>query len=94
MTNNLTKAAPPPRPPLKRRPSQWAQIFDECRAHPGEWRRVDIPLKKSTVSQVASDVRNAHKRDEDKRMTGLEADEMWDATWGVVEGEHYVWLCY
>jgi hypothetical protein len=71
----------------------WQEVFEECRRDTGNWRRADAPMKRSTASQLASDIRNAHRRNAVKaRLAGLRSDERWDAQWGEVDGEFYIWL--
>lgn len=71
----------------------WEELFDECRKYENEWRRTMIPMKKSTAMQLASDIRNAHRRDIAKsRLRGLNKNERWDAAWGEEEGQYWIWL--
>ncbi|CAB4590240.1 MAG: hypothetical protein F2534_19100 [Actinobacteria bacterium] len=85
----------PPEKRQKPRFSQWSVLFDECRADPGEWRKAAVPLSKSTAMQFASDLRNAHKRAKTKaRLKGLLPGERWDAQWGEVDGQYFIWLCF
>jgi hypothetical protein len=85
-------------PPQRQRTrfSLWEALFDECRAYMGEWRRTNQSFSKSTATQLASDIRNAYRRESVKaRLKGLRSDERWDAAWGVGEdGEYYIWLKY
>lgn len=83
----------PPVPPLQRKPSKWADLFAEARQNWLTWYRVDTPYTKSTAQQVASDIRRSHDR-VDKRMAGILPGEVWDATWGPIDGQHYVWICF
>jgi hypothetical protein len=92
-----TVASEPPVQQDQRR-SRWADLFEECRKYPNEWRRVVDPMKKSTAAQIASDIRNAHTRDVKKsRLRGFEAGDMWDAKWGQDPSDKdpdafYIWL--
>lgn len=87
-------------PPVvqRQRFSMWEQLFDECRAYEGEWRRTKNSMKRSTAAQLSSDIRNAWKRDFQKsRLKGLGRDEKWDSAWGEVDegsGEYYLWIKY
>jgi hypothetical protein len=90
-------------PPVKQdqRRSRWVEVFEEARAHKGEWCRISEPLKRSTAAQIASDIRNAHLRDPEKsRLRGFKPGEMWEARWGThpdkdPDPEHYyIWLKY
>lgn len=83
----------PPVAPLKRRPSKWADAFEVARHGWMRWYRVDNPLSKATAAQMASDIRNASKR-EKPRPKGIRPGESWDATWGEVDGQYYVWICF
>lgn len=85
-------------PPQQQRTrfSLWEALFAECRNYMGEWRRTGHSFSKSTATQLASDIRNAYRRDPDSaRLKGLNADERWDASWGMADdGEFYIWLKY
>lgn len=84
-------------PPQRQRTrfSLWEALFDECRAYMGEWRRTAQSFSKSTATQLASDIRNAYRRDVVKsRLKGLAADERWDAAWGEDDGRYYLWIKY
>lgn len=85
------------RPP---RTSKWRDLFDECRANPGVWRRTKESFQRTTAAQIASDVRNSWKRDPVKmRMRGLGPGERWEAVSGpspegLDPGRHFLWLRY
>lgn len=91
-------STPPTRTSSSQKRSRWAELFTECREHPGEWRRMIEPLRRSTAAQIASDIRNAHTRDLNKtRLRGLLPTDRWDAVWGNdpddADEEHfYIWL--
>lgn len=92
------KSEPPTLPEAQRR-SRWVDLFAECRARPGEWRRVLEPMAKATAAQVASDIRNAYRRDVAKaRIRGLNADDRWETVWGTDPAgrstEYFIWLKY
>lgn len=78
-------------PPSVQRPqrrSYWPTVFAEAREIQGEWVRVVKVFGKSTAQQLASDIRNAHRREADKfRVTGVVDGEIWDAQWGTVNGQ-------
>jgi hypothetical protein len=94
------ESAPPARRETTQKRSRWQELFAEARQFPGQWRRMVEPLKKSTASQIASDIRNAHQRDLSKsRLRGLLPTDEWEAAWGNDASdpnpEHfYVWLKY
>lgn len=91
----FTVAAPPPSKMPRVRFSMWEELFDECRAHPGEWRRTKNEMKKTTASQLSSDIRNAYRRNFQKsRLKGLRKDEVWDSAWGEIDGKYYLWIKY
>jgi hypothetical protein len=73
-------------------------VFAEARRHPGEWRRILEPLKKSTAAQIASDIRNAHTRDpRNHRLRGFIEGDQFEAVWGEQErgaGVYFVWIRY
>jgi hypothetical protein len=52
----------PPSNRQKPRFSMWQEVFEECRRDTGNRRRAGAPMKKTTASQLASDIRNAHRR--------------------------------
>ena len=102
-SGSFTVDAGPPPQKQRRRFSMWEALFDECRKFEGEWRRTATPLSKSTAAQLASDIRNAYKREFVKsRLKGLGPDERWDAAWGPgtdgkgneSDDEFYVWTKY
>ena len=75
--------------------SVWAAVFGSARAVPGEFVLVDIPLSRSSVIQLASDIRNAHRRTKPRpRLATLRRDERWEARWGTHDGEYKVWVRY
>ncbi len=84
-------------PPVRQqeRFSMWEELFNECRKNQGQWRRTLKPMTKATASQLASDIRNAYKRDVavKARLKGLKRHEIWDAAWGEAEdGKIYMWI--
>lgn len=83
----------PPVAPTKRRPSKWADAFAVARQHWLTWYRVDTPYAKSSAAQMASDIRCAERRTKN-RVAGMLDGEVWDATWGEVDGRYYVWICF
>jgi hypothetical protein len=59
---------------------KWAEVLAEVRQFPGEWRRADTGLHRSTVVQCAADLRNAHARAANGGSTRwVEPGEVWDA---------------
>lgn len=95
---SLTVAELPPDMQSSGRRSRWAELFEECRAHPDEWRRIREPLRKSTAAQIASDIRNAHHRNLEKsRLRGFQPGDHWEARWGTSPSDpdpenYYIWL--
>lgn len=82
-TESLTVPSTPPVPNRSQRRSKWAALFDECREEPGVWRRTVEHFRPTTASQIASDIRNAWRRDPKKmRLRGLLEGERWEAVWG------------
>lgn len=64
MTDTYTIASMPPKRERRlERPSSWTEILSEYRRRPGEWRRVRQALTRSFATQLASDLRNVHRRD-------------------------------
>ena len=90
----------PPEAPRRQRRSKWVSLFGECRSQPGLWRRTVEPFKPATAAQIASDIRNAWRRDPKKlRLRGLLEGERWEAVWGpspdALDPEQcYIWLRY
>ena len=92
------ESIPPVVPEVQRR-SRWVELFAECREHPNEWRRIIDPMAKATAAQIASDIRNAHRRDLAKsRVRGLQPEDRWETVWGnEPDGdpvEFFIWLKY
>lgn len=87
----------PPSAERQQRRSYWPTVFAEARAIQGEWVKVVKDFGKSTAQQLASDIRNAHRREPDKfRVTGVESGEVWDARWGAAtsqaSGRYSLWI--
>ena len=99
-SGKYTVPSQPPTKGTRQRRSRWTELFEECRAVPGEWRKVVEPMSKATAAQIASDIRNAHTRDLDKsRVKGFLPGDRWETVWGVdpaddEPGNFYVWLRY
>ncbi len=90
--SKVTKRREPTAPTTR---SKWAKAFAEARADAGTWRMVNWPLSRVTATQVASDIRNAHKPKRKSRvMTGIEKGEKWDAAWDEIDGEFFVFIRY
>jgi len=69
----FTVASSPPDSNGPQRRSRWAQVFAECRESPNEWRMVSWSFSKSSATQLASDIRNGHRRAPSKaRVQGIE----------------------
>ena len=88
---------PPARKPSQRR-SPWTVILADSRRQPCEWLRVAEPMTRSTATQVASDLRCAHRREPSKfRVKGVLAGDRWETQWAHDEADpdttnFYVWL--
>lgn len=97
MTNYTLAEAPPAKQDTARR-SRWADLFQECRDNPGQWRRIKEPLKRSTAAQIASDIRNVHRREAMKtRLRGFLPNDQWEAVWSNSPSDSnkdnfYIWL--
>jgi len=93
-----TVASTPPMDASSQRRSYWAELFEECRSHPNQWRRTVRSFSRSTAAQIASDVRNMDRRDPSKfRLRGFKPGDRWEAVWGVeveasTPGEFFLWL--
>lgn len=100
MSDTYTIAEAPPTKKIQVRRSRWTDLFDECRNNPGEWRRIREPLKRSTAAQIASDIRNVHRREIEKtRLRGFHQDDKWEAVWANSPNDpnpenFYIWLRY
>lgn len=88
-------------PPDTKRMQQrayWPSVFAEARTLNGEWVRTVRTFGRSTARQIASDIRNAHRRSLEKfRLSGVESGEVWDARWGCVdagsdESKYVLWI--
>ena len=96
-TSHTIQSEPPSRKPNQRR-SPWRVILADSRRLECEWLRVAEPMTRSTASQIASDLRCAHRREPSKlRITGVLAGDRWDAQWANDEADpdranFYVWL--
>ena len=99
-TDNFTIASTPPGPAVRQRRSRWAELLEEARQRPQEWRRLVEPMSKSTATQIASDLRNSnHRPIEKNRVKGLLEGETWEAQWGTDPADPdpsncYIWLRY
>lgn len=88
-------------PPNLRKPQQrtyWPPVFAEARECPGDWVRTAKWFNRSTAAQVASDLRNAHRRAPKKmRVRGVLPGDLWETRWGNdpadPDTDHfYIWL--
>lgn len=85
-----------PAPFRQRRSSFWCRTFDAARSR-GEWTLVGRTYSRSTAAQLASDIKNAHRREEDyQRVRGIVPGESWDARWEPSpngdHGRYCVWI--
>jgi len=86
--------------PIRRRSGHrdWSAILGELRASPNEWRRLRDPMSRSLACQLASDLRNAHRREPGRfRIRALEPTDRFDAVWGhdptrPRESACYLWI--
>lgn len=76
----------PSTPPQALRPqrrSYWPSVLEEARLLQGQWVRTVKTFGRSTAQQLASDIRNSHRREPAKfRIRGVKPGEIWDAQWG------------
>ena len=97
-TARLTIKSTPPNLRKPQRRAYWPGVFAEARECPGEWIRTAKPFRRDTAAQVASDLRNAHRRGAGKlRVSGFEDGDLWETRWGNdptdPDPEHfYIWL--
>jgi len=72
----------PPDPNNWQRRSFWVRALESARKH-ATWVRVHRLYTAKTASQIASDIRSAHRRQRDNvRVRGVLPGERWDARWG------------
>ncbi len=84
----LTFRSTPPDVRNTQRRSFWPAALAEARECPGEWVRIARWFSPSTAAQVASDIRNSHRREPDKmRVAGLLPGDRWDTRWGADPAE-------
>jgi len=95
MTMYTIKSDPPSMKRRARR-SYWPEVLAEVRAAEGAWRMVAKPMTKSTAQQIASDLRNAHRRDPKKmRVRGTSPTDRWETQWapgGEGSTECFLWV--
>ena len=80
------------------RRSFWVKALEAARRH-DSWVRVHRLYTEKTASQIASDLRSAHRRaDNNVRVRGVLPGERWDARWGVSpdgpNGQYAIWVRY
>jgi len=80
------------------RTSFWVLVFADARKT-DRWVRVDRFYTQATASQLASDIRAAHRRPLDKlRVRGILEGEKWEARWSTDEkcppGHFSIWVRY
>lgn len=80
------------------RRSFWVKALEAARRH-DSWVRVHRLYTEKTASQIASDLRSAHRRSHDTvRVRGVLPGERWDARWGVSpdgpNGQYAIWVRY
>jgi len=77
----LTVPSTPPNVHKPQRRSYWPAVFAEARECPGEWVRTEKWFNRATAVQIASDLRNAHRRVSKMRVSGYEAGDRWETRW-------------
>ncbi|MFM8856578.1 MAG: hypothetical protein ACKOI2_05120 [Actinomycetota bacterium] len=80
------------------RRSFWVKALEAARRH-DSWVRVHRLYTEKTASQIASDLRSAHRRtDNNVRVRGVLPGERWDARWGASpdgpSGQYAIWVRY
>lgn len=78
------------------RRSFWVKALEAARRH-DSWVRVHRLYTEKTASQIASDLRSAHRRSDDNvRVRGVLPGERWDARWGASpdgpSGQYAIWV--
>lgn len=63
---------------MNTRNSYWVKALDEAR-HTDGWYKLDKRYQEASAKQIASDIRNAHKRP-NSRIRGIQPGESWSAT--------------
>lgn len=100
MSNNerYTIRSTPPNLRQMQRRAYWPAVFAEARECAGEWVRTEKWFNRSTASQVASDLRNCHRRAPAKmRVSGILPGDVWETRWendpSDTDADHfYIWL--
>ena len=68
--------------PGSQRRSYWALVFEKARSNPGQWIRTTRLFSKPSAAQLASDIRNAHRREHTKlRLRGFLPGDRFEAHW-------------
>jgi hypothetical protein len=85
-----------PAPFRQRRWSFWCRTFELARSR-NDWSLVARSYTRSTAAQLASDIKNAHRReDEYQRVRGIVPGELWQARWEPANdgaaGRYVVWI--
>ena len=94
----LTIRSAPPNVRTRQRRAFWPGVLAEARECPGEWVRTEKWFNRSTASQVASDLRNCHRRAPEKmRVSGILPGDVWETRWENdptdTDADHfYIWL--
>lgn len=91
----VTPEDPPDTNNWQRR-SFWVMALESARQYPS-WVRVHRLYTAKTASQIASDLRSAHRRQQDNvRVRGVLPGERWDARWGASPdgppGQYCIWV--
>jgi len=86
----------PPDPNNWQRRSFWVMALESARQH-ATWVRVHRLYTAKTASQIASDLRSAHRRQQNNvRVRGVLPGERWDARWGASpdgpQGQFCIWV--
>ena len=95
---SYTIPSEPPARKSNQRHSSWTAILADSRRQQGEWLRVAGSMTRSTATQIASDLRCAHRREPSKmRIKGVLAGDRWETQWAQDEADpnpanFYVWL--
>ncbi len=91
----VTPEDPPDSNNWQRR-SFWVMALESARQH-ATWVRVHRLYTAKTASQIASDLRSAHRRQQNNvRVRGVLPGERWDARWGASPdgppGQFCIWV--
>jgi hypothetical protein len=88
MTPDAVFETPPAFGRTSKTRGKWPRFTDTLSASPGRWGRTPFSISPSTAVQMASNIRNGRLN---TNRTGGVLDGEWEAVYGEVDGEWFVW---